>query len=163
MNQILNTGWWSFLAKKDMLALAILLSKNALPVWDNYQFACVTVEGLKPLPAQALIVIEKVKPEQKNKEIENAIKKYFTLFISPFIQLQDGDLELPYEVKSSFLSVFYILKGLLSTRNKAITESFSTSVSKSLDAIYISKKMTNQQIETLLQKFIHLSKKNQEQ
>ena len=97
--------------------MAILLCKNAMPVWKNYDFPASTGNSLKGLPLKALITIEALNTPDKNIEAEEAIKNYFTAFVTPFIQIQDGGLDFPYAVKSSFLSVFYILKGLVSKKN----------------------------------------------
>ena len=157
MNLNSNIGWWIQLAKKDLLEMAVLLCKNALPVWKNYDFPPSISNELKILPPKALITMETLDLTTKNPGIEEGIKNYFTAFVTPFIQIQDGDLDFPYAVKSSFLSVFYILKGLLSKKNIAAVEDFSTSISKSLDAIYISKTMTIHETEALIEKYFLLS------
>ncbi|MEO8854489.1 MAG: hypothetical protein ABI359_11970, partial [Ginsengibacter sp.] len=157
MNLNSDVGWWSLLAKKDQLEMAILLCKNAMPVWKNYDFPSSTGNSLKGLPIKALITIEALNTPDKNIEAEEAIKIYFTAFVTPFIQIQDGGLDFPYAVKSSFLSVFYILKGLLSKKNSTALEDYSTSISKSLDAIYISKMMTISETEALIEKYFLLS------
>ncbi|HEY5393500.1 MAG TPA: hypothetical protein VIJ57_15355 [Hanamia sp.] len=159
MNLNNDVGWWSLLVKKDQLEMAILLCKNALPVWQNYDFPSSISNEVKSLPPKALIIIEALDITNKNPEIDEAVKNYFTAFVTPFIQIQDGDLDFPYAVKSSFLSVFYMLKGLLSKKNSAAVENFSTSISKSLDAIYISKMMTIHETEALIEKYFLLSLK----
>ena len=159
MNLNSDMGWWLQLAKKDLLEMAILLCKNALPVWKSYPFPPSISQEVKSLPLKALITIGALDITNKNPEIEEAIKNYFTSFVTPFIQIQDGDLDFPYAVKSSFLSVFYILKGLLSKKNSSAVENFSTSISKSLDAIYISKMMTIHETEALIEKYFLLSLK----
>ena len=157
MNLNNDVGWWSLLVKKDQLEMAILLCKNALPVWKNYDFPPSISNNIKSLPSKALITVEALNTTNKNPEIDESVKNYFTAFVTPFIQIQDGDLDFPYEVKSSFLSVFYMLKGLLSKKNSAAVENFSTSISKSLDAIYISKMMTIHETEALIEKYFLLS------
>ena len=159
MNLNTDIGWWAQLGKKDLLEMAILLCKNAMPVWTNYAFPASMDSSLKSLPTKALITIEALSTSNKNIETDEGIKNYFTSFVTPFIQIQDRDLDFPYAVKTSFLSVFYILKGLLSKKNSAAIENFSTSVSKSLDAIYISKMMTISETEALIEKYFLLAQK----
>ena len=153
--------WWDALSKKDLLELAFILSRRALVLWDNYNFPEGSEEKLnliKPLPGKALQEI--ANGIDKNEFNKDNINKLFTLFVTPILQIRDGNLKLPYIVKSAFLSVFDILKGIMITKNKyQYLQSFSSSITRSLDAIKISNIMTNNEINDLTKKYLLLSDK----
>lgn len=150
--------WWITLSKKDMLDLAYVLSKHALVLWDNYNFPEGSEEKLnliKPLPGNALLEI--AGGIDKNDFNKDNINKLFTLFVTPILQIRDGNLKLPYVVKSAFQSVFDILRGIMMTKNKTqYLQSFSSSITRSLDAIRISNLLSNNEIETLTRKYLLL-------
>ena len=151
--------WWVTLSKKDLLELAFILSKRALVLWDNYNFPEGSEERLnliKPLPGNALLEI--ARGIDKNEFNKDNINKLFTLFVTPILQIRDGNLKLPYVVKSAFQSVFDILRGIMITKNKAqYLQFFSSSITRSLDAIKISNLLSNDEIEMLTRKYLLLS------
>ncbi|HET7118236.1 MAG TPA: hypothetical protein VFI29_17190, partial [Hanamia sp.] len=116
---------------------------------------------IKSLPGIALKEIDTlIKNKNGSFDIER-LTKLFTLFVTPVLQIRDGNLKLPYVVKSTFLSVFNILKGILSSNNKSqALDSFTLSISRSLDAIKISNILTSDEISKLTQKYFLLSEKN---
>jgi hypothetical protein len=151
--------WWLSLKKKDLLELAFILAKNALPVWNKFKFPAAFKEKIKLLPQSALAEVA-IAIAQKNNN-ESNLNDFYTSFITPVIQFQDGDLKLPYHVKLAFLSVFDILKGMLSGRNKYVAiESFSSSILRSLDAIKIANILSNNEIAMLTDEFVLLSRKS---
>lgn len=160
----LDTCWWATLNSDDTLKLAHLLSKNAIAVWDNYHFPVELeskLESVKSLPFKSLNAIHKVIDNRVNIDHDNVLNEFFTSFVTPVIQFQDGHLHLPYEVKSAFLSVFDILKGILSVRNKFVAvQCFSSSITRSLDAIKISNILTHKELSMLTQKYLLLSVKS---
>jgi len=101
--------WWLSLKKKDLLELAFTLSQKALPLWNGFNFPGNFKDKIKSLPQFALaeIAVSMVKKSDN----ESHLNDYYTSFITPVVQIQDGDLKFPYEVKLAFLSVFDILKG----------------------------------------------------
>ncbi|MEO6837293.1 MAG: hypothetical protein ABI261_02670 [Ginsengibacter sp.] len=151
--------WWDTLSKKDLLELAFILSKRALVLWDNYNFPEGSEEKLnliKRLPGDALQEISM--GIGKNEFNKDNINKLFTLFVTPILQIRDGNLKLPYVVKSTFQSVFDILRGIMMTKNKSqYLQSFSSSITRSLDAIKISNLMTINEIDLLTRKYLLLS------
>ena len=153
--------WWISRGKKDILELAFILSKNALVLWDNYNFSDkseVRLNLIKSLPGDALQEIAEGINNVKNEFNKDKINKLFTLFVTPVLQIRDGELKLPYIVKSAFLSVFDILKGILSMRNKSqALQCFSSSITRSLDAIKISHIMTSNELSLLTKKYLLLS------
>lgn len=159
----MDTCWWASLGKRDLLELAFILSKNALVVWENHHFPDKLKDNfnsIKSLPGKALHEIEYAIDKNNEAINEDSLNDLFTLFVTPVIQFQDGDLHLPYEVKSAFLSVFDILKGMLSTRNEFVGQQcFSSSITRSLDAIKISNVLTYKEISMLTQKYLLLSGK----
>lgn len=148
--------WWVTLSKRDMLELAFILSKHAVALWDNYAFQERSEEKLnliKSLPGDALKEI--AKEIDKNEFDKEHINKFFTLFVTPVLQIRDGNLKLPYMIKSAFLSVFDILRGIMIAKNKSqYLQSFSSSITRSLDAIKISNLLTNNEIEMLKRKYL---------
>ena len=147
--------WWKSLKKKDMLEMATVLANHALPAWNNFHLHSKAKHELKILPEKAL------------KEIESAIKgnlehnlcEHFNSFITPVIHIQDGYLKYPYEVRLAFLSVFHILHGMVSTNNiVAAKEAFSSSISKSIDAIKIAGILTAEEIALITHKYYRLSR-----
>jgi hypothetical protein len=151
--------WWLSLKKKDLLELAFTLSQKALPLWNGFNFPGNFKDKIKSLPQFALaeIAVSMVKKSDN----ESHLNDYYTSFITPVVQIQDGDLKFPYEVKLAFLSVFDILKGMLSTRNKyAAIEAFSSSITRSLDAIKISNILTTNEVAKLTDEFVFLSMKS---
>lgn len=152
--------WWISRGKKDILELAFILSKNALVLWDDYNSnkSEVKLNLIKSLPGDALQEIAEGINNTKNEFNRDNINKLFTLFVTPVLQIRDGELKLPYVVKSAFLSVFDILKGILSIRNKSqALQCFSSSITRSLDAIKISDIMTNNELSLLTKKYLLLS------
>lgn len=156
--------WWTALDKNDSLELAFTLSKKALVLWNNFNFTGELkdkLNAIKPLPAAALKEID-ILIRNKNEGFDKKkLTNLFTLFVTPVLQIRDGELNLPYVVKSSFLSVFNILKGILSSRNKSQALNwYSLSISRALDAIKISNILTSDEISKLTQKYFLLSVKN---
>lgn len=150
--------WWLSLKKNDLLELAFILSQKVLPLWNNFNFPTNFKEKIKSLPQFALaeIAVSMVKKCDNESHLNN----YYTSFITPVIQFQDGDLKFPYEVKLAFLSVFDILKGMLSMRNKfAAIDSYSSSITRSLDAINISNILTTNEVTKITDEFVFLSMK----
>ncbi len=160
----LDVCWWATLDSKDILELAHVLSKNAIVVWDNYNFPEEVeskLHSVKSLPFKSLDAISEVIDKKNSFEQNNILNEFFTSFVTPVIQFQDGYLKLPYEVKSAFLSVFDILKGMLSVRNKFVAvQCFSSSITRSLDAIKISNILTHKELSMLTQKYLLLSVKS---
>lgn len=146
--------WWKSLNEKDMLEMALVLSKKALPAWNNFHLHSQSKHELKSLPANALQDIEAIlKGEPGNQKLN----EHFTSFITPVIHIQDGYLKFPYEVKLAFLSVFHILHGMLSTTNMvAAQEAFCTAINKAIDAIKIAGILTAEEISVLTQKYYRL-------
>jgi hypothetical protein len=155
--------WWASLGLREIQELALILSRNALPVWDSYDFPQELknrLNSIKHLPVNALHAISNVMSKKSGMLAENLLTEFFTSFVTPVIQFQDGELKLPYEVKSAFLSVFDILKGMLSVRNKYVAlQCFSSSITRSMDAIKISNLLTQKEISMLTQKYLLLSNK----
>ena len=161
MNVNNEDHWWLSLKKKDLLELAFILAQKALPVWNKFKFPATFKEKIKLLPQSALAEVA-ISIAQKDNN-ESNLNEFYTCFITPVIQLQDGELKLPYQVKLVFLSVFDILKGMLSGRNKYVAiESFSSSILHSLDAIKISNILTKNEIAMLTDEFLMLSRKNKQ-
>lgn len=149
-------SWWKSLQPDDMLEMAFILSKTALPAWNNFAFFDELKKDLKNLPEKALKEIETVL--QSGNSFEHKLNEHFLSFITPVIQIKDGHLKLPFEVKQSFLSVFQLLKGMLSPKNEAaFTECFSSSIKKSIDAIKLAKILTGDEIFLLTNKYYQLS------
>ena len=159
MEMRIDEKWWITLSKKDLLELAFILSKHSLVLWDNYKFPEGSEEKLnllKPLPGKALLEI--ANGIGKNEFDKDSINKLFTLFVTPILQIRDGNLKFPYVVKSAFLSVFDILRGIMMTKNKSqYLQSFSSSITRSLDAIKISNLMSINEIDLLTRKYFLLS------
>lgn len=150
-----EVSWWKELTKKDMLEMALVLSKKALPAWNNFNLYSKLNHELKVLPANAL---EDMDAMFNGKLDERKLNEHFSTFITPVIHIQDGYLKFPYEVKLAFLSVFHLLKGILSESNKlAAREEFSSSISRSIDAIQISNLMGPEEITELTYKYFLLS------
>jgi hypothetical protein len=151
-----EVSWWKELTKKDMLDMAFVLSKKALPAWNNFNLYSELKHELKTLPENALQDIEAV---LSGKSDEQKLNEHFTSFITPVIHIQDGYLKFPYEVKMAFLSVFHILHGMLSSTNMiAAKEAFSDSIKRSIDAIKIAGILTADEISLMIQKYYLLSK-----
>ncbi len=148
-------SWWKSLQKKDMLEMALVLSKHALPVWNDFHLYSEIKHELKLLPEKSLKEIETF---LENNSQEQKLNEHFTSFITPVIHIQDGYLKFPYEVKLAFLSVFHILHGMVSTTNMVATkEAFSASIKKSIDAIKIAGILTADEISLLIHKYYLLS------
>jgi hypothetical protein len=158
-NKVMTDGvevaWWKSLKKKDMLEMATVLAKHALPAWNDFDLHCKSKQELKTLPENAL------------KEIQSALKgnlehnlcQHYNSFITPVIHIRDGYLKYPYEVRLAFLSVFHILHGMVSTNNiAAAKEAFSSSISKSIDAIKIAGILTTEQISLITNKYYLLTR-----
>ncbi|HEY5462480.1 MAG TPA: hypothetical protein VIJ95_04425 [Hanamia sp.] len=157
----METCWWASLGKKDLLELAYILSKNAIVLWDSYNFPEEFKDKLKEvksLPDVALLEIA-VGLNNKNENLnKDRINELYTLFVTPVLQIRDRNLKLPYVVKSAFLSVFQILKGMQFDWDQSqAMQCFSSSVTRSLDAIKISNIMTLDEISVLAQKYILLN------
>ncbi|HUZ58581.1 MAG TPA: hypothetical protein VMU83_07355 [Hanamia sp.] len=157
--------WWTALDKNQSLDLAFTLSKKALVLWDNFNFQDEIkdkLNAIKALPGIALKEIDDVIDKRNESFDEERLTNIFTLFVTPVLQIRDGNLKLPYVVKSTFLSVFNILKGILSSNDKSnALDCFSLSISRSLDAITISNILTSEEISKLTQKYFLLSGKNE--
>jgi hypothetical protein len=154
----MNTCWWATLGKKDLLELAYFLSKKALVLWENYNFPVESKDKWKTIKLLPNNALQEISNDLKNKNEDfniGRINKLYTLFVTPVLQIRDGNLTLPYSVKSSFLSVFDILKGMQFTLNQSSAKQwFSKSISRSLDAIKISNLMTNDEISLLAHDFL---------
>jgi hypothetical protein len=150
-----EVSWWKSLKKKDMLELATVLANHALPAWNNFPLHSKAKHELKSLPEKALKEIESA----LNGNLEHNLYEHFNSFITPVIHIRDGYLKYPYEVRLAFLSVFHILHGMVSANNIiAAKEAFSSSISKSIDAIKIAGILTAEEIGLITQKYYHLSR-----
>ncbi len=161
----LDECWWASLDKNESLKLAFTLSKKTLVLWDNFDFSDELNEKLNAvrfLPGMALQEIGNSIGNNKIESFDNErLTNLFTLFVTPVLQIRDGNLKLPYEVKLAFLSVFNILKGILSARNNSQAQNcFSVAITRSLDAIKISNILTAEEISQLTQKYFLLSGRN---
>jgi hypothetical protein len=151
-----ETLWWKSLQVNDMLEMAFMLSQKALPAWNNFNLYGELKKDLKHLPEKTLKEIEAIL--KMGVSFEHKLNEHFLSFVTPVIQIQDGDLKLPFEVKQSFLSVFHILKGMLSPRNDvAAIEAFSSSIKRSIDAIKIANILNSDEITALTNKYYQLS------
>ncbi len=150
-----EVSWWQLLKKKDMLEMAVVLANHALPAWNNYHFYAEIKHELKSLPENAMKEIESFLKGTRN---EQKLNEHYTSFITPVIHIRDGYLKYPYEVKLAFLSVFHILHGMLSSTNVvAAKEAFSTSITRSIDAIKIAGILTAEEISFLTHKYYLLT------
>jgi hypothetical protein len=150
-----EVSWWKRLKKNDMLEMAVVLAKHALLAWNNFHLYAEMKHELKSLPENALKEIETF---LKGTRDDQKLKEHYTSFIAPVIHIRDGYLKYPYEVKLAFLSVFHILHGMLSTSNvSAAKESFSSSITRSIDAIKIAGILTAEEITLLMHKYFLLS------
>lgn len=148
--------WWKSLQPGDMLEMAFILSKKALPVWNNFDLFDEIKLELKSLPEKTLKEIETVL--ELGYSFEHKLNEHFSAFITPVIQIKDGNLKLPFEVKQAFFSVFHILKGMLATKNEvAVKDDFSSSIKNSIDAIRIAKVLTRDEIFLITNKYYQLS------
>lgn len=151
-----ETLWWKSLHIDDMREMAFMLSQKALPAWNNFDLYEELKKDLKDLPEKTLKEIEAVL--QMGASFEHKLNEHFVSFITPVIQIQDGHIKLPFEVKQSFLSVFHILKGVLSLKNEAAAiEAFSSSIKRSIDAIKIGNILNHDEILALTNKYYQLS------
>ena len=142
--------WWKSLKKKEMLEMATVLAKHALPAWNDFHFHCESKYELKELPGKALKEIE----SSLKGNLEHNLCEHFNSFITPVIHIRDGYLKYPYEVRLAFLSVFHILHGMISTNNLVVAkEAFSSSISKSIDAIKIAGILTAEEISLITAKY----------
>lgn len=160
----LDVCWWVSLESQDLLELAHVLSRNAITVWEKYNFPAeieLKLHSVRSLPLKTLRAISEVIDKRNSIQQHNILNEFFTSFVTPVIQFQDGYLQLPYEVKSAFLSVFDILKGMLPVKNKFVAvQCFSSSITRSLDAIKISNILTHKELSMLTQKYLLLSVKS---
>ena len=150
-----EVSWWKSLKKKELLEMATVLANHALPAWNDFHSHSKSKYELKALPGNAL------------KEIESALKgnlksnlcEHYNSFITPVIHIRDGYLKYPYEVRLAFLSVFHILHGMVSTNNiVSAKEAFSSSISKSIDAIKIAGILTAEEISLITNKYYQISR-----
>lgn len=164
MEDSLGECWWATLDKNESLELAFILSRKVLILWDKFDSPDIDLrnklKAIKSLPNMALKEIDAyIKNKNENFDIKR-LNKLFTLFVTPVLQIRDGNLKLPYVVKSTFLSVFNILKGILSSKDKSqILASFTLSISRSLDAIKFSNILTPDEVSVLTRKYFLLSRK----
>jgi len=149
-----EASWWVALKKRDMLEMALVLSKHALPAWSNYNFPVNVKAKVRSLPKNALSEIESFLLQKDDND--HHLNHIYTAFITPVVQLQDADLIFPYEVRSAFLSVFQLVRGIISKNNFISRQSFSTSISRSLDAIRIGNIMTDHELSELTSKYLLL-------
>jgi|GEM_PF-1679181 len=149
--------WWSSLGKKELLELAYILSKNAIVLWDSYNIPEEFKDKLKEVKSLPGIALQEIAVGLNNKNEnlnKDRINELYTLFVTPVLQIRDSNLKLPYVIKSAFLSVFDILKGMQFAWNPSqAMQCFSSSITRSLDAIKISNIMTNDEISLLTQKY----------
>ncbi|MEO8820757.1 MAG: hypothetical protein ABI267_01625 [Ginsengibacter sp.] len=151
-----ESSWWKSLQLNDMREMAFMLSQKALPAWNNFDLYEELKKDIKSLPEKTLKEIEIFL--QMESSLEHKLNQHFLSFVTPVIQIQDGHLKLPFEVKQSFLSVFHILKGVLSPKNEAAAiEAFSSSIKRSIDAIKIAKIMNPDEVLALTNKYYQLS------
>lgn len=151
-----EVSWWKSLKKKDMVEMAALLARHALPAWNSFHSDSNSKHELITLPEKALKEIESV----LNGNLEHKLHEHFTSFITPVIHIRDGYLKYPYEVRLAFLSVFHILEGMISTENVvAAKEALCSSIRKSIDAIKIGGILTAEEISLLTHRYYLLSKK----
>ena len=147
--------WWKSLKKKEMLEMATVLAKHALPAWNDFHFHSESKYELKELPGNALKGIESV----LKGDLKHDLCEHYNSFITPVIHIRDGYLKFPYEVRLAFLSVFHILHGMVSANNiVSAKEAFSSSISKSIDAIKIAGILTAEEISLITNKYYQISR-----
>lgn len=146
--------WWKMLKEKDLLELSFFLAQKALPAWNNFNHCSETKHELKSLPENALKEIEAMLKGYHN---SHKLNEHFNSFITPVINIRDGCLKYPYEVRLAFLSVFHILHGIISSDVISAKQAFSSSVTKAIDAIKIAGIMTSEEISLLTHKYYLLS------
>lgn len=151
---ITEASWWKMLKEKELFEMSFVLAQKALPAWNDFTHPREIKHELKQLPGNALREIEVMLNGFNN---THKLNEHFTSFITPVIQMRDGHLKYPYEVRQAFLSVFHILHGLVSTNSNAAKHAFSASISKALDAIKIGEILTLDEIALLTQKYYLLS------
>jgi hypothetical protein len=148
--------WWKGLKEKDLLEMSFVLAQRALPAWNNFDHHTAVKLELKPLPENALKEIEATVKGFRNSQ---KLNEHFTSFITPVIQIRDGYLKYPYEVKLSFLAVFHILHGIVATNVTSARQAFFHSITRASDAIRIAGILTSEEIASLTQKYYLLSQK----
>jgi hypothetical protein len=146
--------WWKMLKEKDLLEMSFILAQNALPAWKNFNHSAITKEELASLPENALREIEAMLKGFGNSP---KLNEHFNSFVPPVVNIRDGYLKYPYEVKLVFLSVFHILKGIISNDVRIARHAFVSSISKAIDAINIAGLLTSEEIALLTQKYYALS------
>jgi len=113
--------WWKMLKEKDLLEMSFILAQNALPAWKNFNHSAITKQELASLPENALREIEAM---LKGFGSSPKLNEHFNSFVPPVVNIRDGYLKYPYEVKLVFLSVFHILKGIISNDVKIARQAF---------------------------------------
>lgn len=146
--------WWKGLKEKDLLEMSFILAQKALSAWDSFDHATVVECELKSLPENALKEIE---ASVKGFHNSQKLNEHFTSFITPVIQIRDGYLKYPYEVKLAFLSVFHILNGILATNVTSARQAFFHSITRATDAIRIARILTSEEVSMLTHKYYLLS------
>lgn len=146
--------WWKMLKEKDLLEMSFILAQNALPAWKNFNHSAITKQELESLPENALKEIEAMLKGFGNSP---KLNEHFNSFVPPVVNIRDGYLKYPYEVKLAFLSVFHILKGVISNDIITTRHAFVSSISKAMDAIKIAGILTSEEISLLIHKYYLLS------
>ena len=146
--------WWKMLKEKDLLEMSFLLAQKALPAWKNFEHHPETKHELRSLPENALKEIEAM---LKGFHDSNKLNEHFNSFITPVINIRDGCLKYPYEVRLAFLSVFHILHGIISTDISSAKQAFYSSISKAIDAIKLAGILTSEEVSLLTHKYYLMS------
>jgi hypothetical protein len=146
--------WWKMLKEEDLLEMSFILAQNALPAWKNFNHSAITKLELESLPEKALKEIEAMVKGFGNSP---KLNEHFNSFVPPVVNIRDGCLNYPYEVKLAFLSVFHILKGIISKDVKSARQAFVSSISKAMDAIKIAGILTSEEVSSLIYKYFLLS------
>lgn len=154
MTRSLEVLWWKKLNEKDLLELSFLLSQKALAAWNNFDHCDKIKQELRSLPENSLKEIEVMLKGFHN---THKLNEHFNSFVTPVINIRDGYLKYPHEVKLAFLSVFHILHGLVSTDIVSAKQAFISSVTKAIDAIRIAGILTSEEISLLTHKYYLLS------
>lgn len=154
MTRSLEVLWWKKLNEKDLLELSFLLSQKALAAWNNFDHCDKIKQELRSLPENSLKEIEVTLKGFHN---AHKLNEHFNSFVTPVINIRDGYLKYPHEVKLAFLSVFHILHGLVSTDIVSAKQAFISSVTKAIDAIKIAGILTSEEISLLTHKYYLLS------
>jgi hypothetical protein len=152
------------LPKDKQITLAVTLTKQILPIWDEYAEGNIltyrdTVVGLthtvpKQLLADSIKEVEIYLSTQKLlRKLKNNSKllKLYSYFGDPIVALWDSDWELPEPVQKIFYSVYNLL-GSIVDKNKISSEETKiyVSINQAIDAIETSGRLSEDQIKEIL-------------